>query len=69
MVNINECTMRRLNEAERIEKFDCGDEDLNDFALQEAHLYRKELLAVTYVIIGPDGEVLAFSVSRMTKYR
>lgn len=43
-------TIRKLNEDEIINSFDCGDEDLNDFILNESHLYRKELLAVSYVL-------------------
>jgi hypothetical protein len=43
-------TIRKLNEDEKITSFDCGDEDLNDFILNESHLYRKELLAVSYVL-------------------
>ena len=42
-------TIRRLQEGERIESFDCGDVDLNDFILNEAHLYREALIAVSYV--------------------
>lgn len=32
--------------------FDCNDEDLNDFLLNEANLYRQALLSVTYVESG-----------------
>lgn len=60
MIDISQCSMRRLQEGERIEAFNCGDDDLNEFVLQEAHLYRKELLAVTYVVEDPDGKALAF---------
>lgn len=42
-------TIRRLQQGERIKSFDCGDDDLNDFILNEAHLYRNELIAVSYV--------------------
>lgn len=43
-------TIRRLNVNEKVETFDCNDEDLNDFILNEAHLYREALLSVTYVV-------------------
>lgn len=46
--------IHRLEEGERIESFDCGDDDLNDFILNVAHLYRQELLAVTYVVQDYD---------------
>ena len=41
--------VRKLSANEQIKSFNCGDEDLNDFLLNEAALYRKALLAVTYV--------------------
>ena len=43
---------RRMKEGERIYEFNCGNnyEDLNDFIINDAPLYRDELLAVTYVI-------------------
>lgn len=40
---------RRLKRGEKVESFDCGDPDLNDFILNEAPLYRDALLAVSYV--------------------
>lgn len=43
-------SIRKLQNGEDIHLFDCGDEDLNDFILNEAKLYRKELLAVSYVL-------------------
>ena len=43
-------SIRKLQNSEDIHLFDCGDEDLNDFILNEAKLYRKELLAVSYVL-------------------
>lgn len=42
--------VRRLKKKETIESFDCGDADLNDFILYESPLYRKALLAVSYVV-------------------
>ena len=43
---------RRMQEGERIYEFNCGQryEDLNDFIINDAPLYRDELLAVTYLI-------------------
>lgn len=43
-------TVRRLNIGDVIPSFDCSDEDLNDFLLNEASLYRNALLSVTYVV-------------------
>lgn len=42
--------VRKLGMDERVESFDCGDADLNDFILNESPLYRKALLAVSYVL-------------------
>ena len=44
----------KLAEDERIESFDCGDADLNDFALNDAQPYRKEKLAVTYTLLDKE---------------
>ncbi|MBQ8888571.1 MAG: GNAT family N-acetyltransferase [Bacteroidaceae bacterium] len=43
-------SIRKLQLGETIKSFDCGDADLNDFIITEAPLYRKALLAVTYVM-------------------
>lgn len=42
--------IRRLDKYENVSSFNCGDEDLNDFILNESVLYRQSHLAVTYVI-------------------
>lgn len=44
------CLVRRLKVGDRISAFDCNDEDLNDFILNEAEQYRNALLSVTYVV-------------------
>lgn len=50
----------KLAEDERIESFDCGDADLNDFALNDAQPYRKEKLAVTYTLLDKeDSSIVA----------
>lgn len=54
--------IRRLDETEYVNVFDCGDNDLNDFIINEAVPFRKALLAVTYVLAereNPDN-VIAF---------
>lgn len=45
----NRYGVRKLSAGENVDSFNCGDADLNDFLLNEAALYRKSLLAVTYV--------------------
>lgn len=42
--------IRRLNKEKKISAFNCGDDDLNDFILNESQLYSKARLAVSYVI-------------------
>ena len=55
------CIVRRLNVGDTVSSFDCGDDDLNDFLLNEANLYRNALLAVSYVVEdNASGEVLAY---------
>ncbi len=49
-INNTSFAIARLEEGETVKAFDCGDEDLNDFILNESTLYRKEKLAVTYVL-------------------
>lgn len=39
-----------------LQKFDCGDEDLNDFLQKEAIIYEKSLLAKTYLLIHQNAE-------------
>lgn len=51
--------MFRLREEYVIGDFDCGNQDLNDFLLNEAKLFSKYLLSVTY-IIEQRGDVVAF---------
>lgn len=52
----------KLAEDEKIASFDCCDDDLNDFAMNEAQPYRKEKLAVTYTLVDKEdsSEVAAF---------
>ena len=39
-----------LQDKERIKSFDCGDDDLNDFILNTAPLYKSAMLAETFVV-------------------
>lgn len=57
--------IRRLGKGEVVKAFDCGDEDLNDFILNESILYMQARLAVTYVIEikGTDIAVGFFSLA------
>lgn len=42
--------IRKLGLNECVSHFDCGDDDINDFIINDAPLYRKTLLATTYVL-------------------
>lgn len=53
----------RLTQEHTFKPFDCGEDDLNDFLLQDAKQYAKGLLAVTYVIEDEDMTVAFFSLS------
>lgn len=50
----------RLEEDEKVEAFDCGDEDLNDFIINEAQPYRKALIATSYIAQNSQGLLLGF---------
>lgn len=53
--------IRQLNVGDTIHSFDCDDEDLNDFLLNESCLYRNALLSVTYVLEDKKtGEIAAY---------
>lgn len=42
--------IRKLQANEVISSFNCGDEDLNDFILNDATVYKEALLAITYIV-------------------
>ncbi|MBR1608952.1 MAG: GNAT family N-acetyltransferase [Kiritimatiellae bacterium] len=53
--------IRRLEADDTVVQFDCGDEDLNDFLLSDAPLYRRVRLATTYVLEdGANGRIMAY---------
>ena len=52
----------RLSVDYLIKPFDCGDNDLHDFLLQDAHNFTKELFAVTYIIENESKSVAFFSL-------
>lgn len=57
--------VRRMSEGESVASFNCGDkyQDLNDFLVNDAPQYRKELLAVTYLVEDDDRSVAYFSLA------
>ena len=42
--------------------FNCGDDDLNDFLINDAKNYQDELLAVTYLLLDKEEVVAYFSL-------
>lgn len=56
-------SLRKLNEGETIQSFNCGDTELNDFILKNADNYRKTLLAVSYVLEEQGIPIAYFSLS------
>ena len=42
--------IRKLQDGEVVQSFNCGDTELNDFILNKAADYKKSLLAVSYVL-------------------
>ena len=51
--------IRRLGTDESVAAFNCGDDDLNDFIINEALPYRKAMLAVTYVFENKQTKQVA----------
>lgn len=54
--------IHKLSKDEQVISFDCGDNDLNDFVINDAPKYLSSKLAVTYVLIDRDNsdQVVAF---------
>lgn len=53
--------IRKLPTDEQICHFDCKDDDLNDFIINDAPAYRKAMLAVTYLLEESEtGKVAAY---------
>lgn len=60
-MNKDDIQLRRLDENDKVEKFDCGDDDLNDFILTDAPLYFRVRLATSYVLENRiSGEVIGY---------
>ena len=59
--NFSDYEVRKLLKNETIKSFDCGDEDLNDFILNNADAYHKARLTETYVYEHIlNGNVIAY---------
>lgn len=58
-MDIADFNFRRIDSYQDLKPFDCGDEDLNDFFLNDSALYAKQLLSVTYVFES-EAETIGF---------
>ena len=54
--------IKRLDSNHLPKPFDCGDDDLNDFWLNDAINYQKQLLANTYYVEDNNRTLLFFSI-------
>lgn len=62
-IDYSQFRISRIEENEEIKSFNCGDDDLNDFILHEALLYRDAFLAVTYIAKIEDRVIAYFSLA------
>ena len=62
-IHNNSGRVRKIQEGETFQSFDCGDTELNDFLLYSAHDYRETLLAVSYVYEEDKDVIAYFSLS------
>jgi ribosomal protein S18 acetylase RimI-like enzyme len=66
MINLSiDCTITKLDGSNRIAEFDCGNQDLNEFFLEDAIKYQHELLGESYFFVDKhSGNVVcAYSLS------
>lgn len=60
-MNHNNIQLRRLGANDRVTKFDCGDEDLNDFIITDVSLYFKVRLATSYILENTEnGDIIGY---------
>lgn len=62
MINTN-AHIIRLSDNYTFKNFDCGDDDLNDYLLNNSKQYNKRLMAVTYIIENDEDLIAFFSLS------
>lgn len=61
-MDISQFTLSRITENYPLLPFYCGDNDLNDFLLNDSRRYYQQLLAVTYLLETPEHTAAFFSV-------
>lgn len=55
----SEYILRALKEDENVKTFSCGDEDLDDYILNESSVYTKAMLSSTHVVINKHTHQVA----------
>ncbi len=61
ILDLSSIRYRRLDLDDKVQSFDCGDEDLNDFILNDALLYYKARLSTSYVVEdSKTGDVIGY---------
>ena len=60
--DLSQLSLILLNENHTIKPFDCGDADLNEFLFEKAKLYKKELLATTFILENSTQTVAYYSI-------
>jgi len=60
---MNSFNLIRLSRTHKFLPFDCGDEDLNEFIVNDAKNYLAKLLAVTYLLEDGDKTVAFYCLS------
>ncbi len=61
-MNLDELKVFRLTEDFVFKRFDCGDNDLNEFLLNDSKKYQSKLIAVTYIIETTERTVAFYSL-------
>ncbi len=59
---IEKFSLDRLQPSTEISSFDCGNEDLNNFLVEDSKKHLSQLLAVTYLLRDADDVIAYFSV-------
>jgi predicted GNAT family N-acyltransferase len=59
-MQLQDLSFIRLADGKERAKFDCGDEDLNDFIHNDAWNYQKQLLTVTWLFEDIQENIIAF---------
>ena len=62
-MDFDDVRIERLRMNQSLSDFDCGNQDLNEFLMNDAKEYQKRLIAVTYLVKYHDEIAAYFSLS------